>query len=163
MCQKSKWRSAEIQTKILSLALLSIIFMSGCAPHIKPTDVCNFDIPVSQLHSNENFDYIDFFDFSIDIAKENGFQPPMKYDKDAGLIVFGSKKMHSMPGLKMIVYMWVDEASENVCMNYHILHVEGTALSDGIARENMLNFKNDLEEGYALRIENMERIFKKYQ
>ena len=39
---------------ILSVTLFSIILISGCAPHIKPTDVCNFDLPVSQLHSNSS-------------------------------------------------------------------------------------------------------------
>ncbi len=151
---------------ILGITLFSIILISGCVPAIKPTDVCEFSIPVSQLYSNKDFDYIDFFDFSIDIARENDFQPIWEYDKDRGLIVFGNYKVLTMPGLKMIVYMWVDDpssgSSDNVCINYQILDVE-SALSHGMAKEAILNFKSELEQKYSERIEDMKRIYKKYQ
>jgi hypothetical protein len=157
----------KLKKLILCISLFSIILISSCVSSIKPTDVCEFNIPVSQLYANEDFNYVDFFDFSIDIARENNFQPVWEYDKDRELIVFGNSKIVSMPGLKMVVYMWVENPSsgsvDNICINYQLLPVRESAISHGIAKEAMFNFKNELEQKYSERIEDMKRIYKKYQ
>jgi hypothetical protein len=157
----------KLTKSILCISLFYIIFISGCIHRIKPTDVCEVNIPVSQLYSNDDFDYIDFFDFSIDIARENNFQPVWDYDKDRKLIVFGNDNIDTMPGHKMVVYMWVENpysgSVDNICINYYILKVKGSVISDGIAKDTILNFKDELEHKYSERIEDMKRIYKKYQ
>lgn len=152
--------------RLLQLGLaFSLITLSACAPTIKPTDSCKIDIPVTEFSSNNNFDYIDFFDFSVDVAKENNFQPPMLYDKEKGLIVFGNEEILEMPGLKMVVYMWVDnpQSVDEICINSQLLDTRAGTVTEGMANESLLNFKEELISGYNQRIDDMERIYKKYQ
>lgn len=157
----------KFKTAIIFFALSSALFISGCAQKIKPTDICKYKISTSDLSQSGAFDYIDFYDFAIEVSKENNFQPPMKYDKEHGSLVFGDEEVDTMPGLKMIVFMWLDnqhsESAENVCMNYQIIEIDGEPVTEGIADGAIFKFKKELEQKYTERLTEMRRIYDKYQ
>lgn len=154
--------------KIIFYTLIfAVVLISGCAPKVKPTDICKYDIPISKIYFGEEFDFIDFFDLAIEIAKDNHFQPPMEYDKNEGLLVFGNEEVDTMPGLKMVVYMWLGNSPsgtiDNVCINSQILEVKGSSLTEGTSKEAILTFKEALERKYSEKLENIKRLRKKYQ
>ncbi len=67
----------------------------------------------------------------------------------------------------MVVFMWVDNPSsgeiEKVCINSQLLEVRGGSMTEGIASEALLNYKIELVKKYKKHVEDMQRIFKKYQ
>ena len=151
----------------LSVVAIAVLLVSGCSPKLKPTDNCRYNIHVSDLYSVEDFNYIDFFDLAVEVSKDHNFPPPMKYDKSDGLLVFGHEDVDTMPGHKMVVYMWVDSPfqvmTENVCLNFQILDVRGSYLTDSTTAPIMIDFINDLEDKYKKYIEDTKRIMEKYQ
>ena len=64
---------------------------------------------VSQMCPIERFDTVEFLDLAIEVAKEKHFPPPMEYDKNNGKLMFGHEDVDTMPGHKMVVYMWTDD------------------------------------------------------
>lgn len=151
----------------LFVAALAVLLVSGCSPKLKPTDNCRYNIHVSDLYSVEDFNYIDFFDIAVEVSKEHNFPPPMKYDRSDGILVFGHEDVDTMPGHKVVVYMWVDNPSqgmtENVCINFQILDVRASYLTDSSTGQIINDFTSELEKKYTEHIENTNRIMEKYQ
>lgn len=148
------------------IALFSALIFVGCATKIAPTNVCKYKIEVSEIGAENGIDAIDFFDMAIDVAKEHRFPPPMTYDKNVGMLVFGHEDVSTMPGLKMVVYMWVPNedlsATENICINTQQLESRETLISESMAAEKVANFTNDLEDRYKEKLENTERLMRKF-
>lgn len=157
-----------MNTKVLNLVLLFafLLLFSGCASKVRPTDVCKYPIPISELGSGSDFDAVEFFDLAIEVAKEHKFAPPMKYDHGTGLLVFGHEDVETMPGLKMVTYMWVDsqvaDMVENVCVNIQLLDVKASSLDPVTAGRVIEEFEDDLKQAYQDKIENNKRIMEKY-
>ena len=151
----------------LIFIFLLIILLSGCAKKIEPTDICKFKIPVSSFETGQNFDYIDFFDVAIEEAKDHSFPPPMQYDKRQGLLVFGHKDVETMPGHKMVVYVWSDSSSNqpggDLCINYQILDVKGSFLTETSSDRIIIDYMDELKNRYKTKIEDTNRLMKKYQ
>lgn len=149
------------------VAALAVLLVSGCSPTLKPTDNCRHNIHVSDLYSAEDFNYIDFFDIAVEVSKDHNFPPPMQYDRSEGILVFGHEDVDTMPGHKIVVYVWADNPSqgltENVCINFQILDVRGSYLTDSSTEQIITDFTSDLLKQYSEHIENTKRIMEKYQ
>lgn len=146
---------------------LLIIILSGCAQKIEPTDNCKFKIPVSSFEGGKNLDYVDFFDVAIEEAKNHSFPPPMQYDKRQGLLIFGHEDVETMPGQKMVVYVWSNSSNNrpegDICINYQILEVKGSYLTETSSDQITLKYMDKLKNRYKTKIEETKRLMEKYQ
>jgi len=152
----------------LALILISLLFLilSGCASKTKPTDDCWYPISVSDNFSDNSIDATEYFDLAVEVAKDHHFPPPMLYDKNNGLLIFGHEKIKTMPGEKMVVYMWVPDkqvyAARNLCVNTQILDVKGSALNKSASSHIVSNFVNDLNRRYQAKLDNNKAIMERY-
>ena len=150
----------------LLLVLAFFILLTACSSKVKPTDVCKYPIPISELYPSAQFDPTEFYDLAIEVASEHNFAPPMKYDKSVGLLVFGHEDVETMPGLKMVTYMWLDtpveDMVEHVCVNIQILDVKASSLNPVTAGEIVEQFQEDLKKAYVEKMRNNERLMEKY-
>lgn len=158
----------KTRVNFLTLLLISLffLFLPGCASKTKPTDVCWHPIAVSEKFSEKSIDATDYFDLAVEVAKDHHFPPPMKYDKNNGVLIFGHEKIKTMPGEKMVVYMWVPNKevyfAQDICVNTHILDVKGSALNKSVSTQIISNFVDDLNRRYQAKIDNNRRIMNKY-
>jgi len=143
-----------------------LLLLPGCGSKVVPTDVCKYQISVSDLDADKEIDVIDFFDLAIEVSKDHMFPPPMKYDKNVGMLVFGHEDVNTMPGLKLVIYMWIPDgdlsAVQSICMNTQSLETREGPVTENNAADIVSNFVDELENRYREKEENKKRLIKKY-
>jgi hypothetical protein len=147
-------------------AIACLLLLPGCGSKAVPTDVCKYQISVSDLDTGGEIDAIEFFDLAIEVSKDHMFPPPMKYDKNVGMLVFGHEDVDTMPGLKLVVYMWAPNgdlsAVQNICVNSQALETREGPVTENNAAEIVSTFVADLENRYREKEENKRRLINKY-
>ncbi len=155
------------KTILLALILVTLI-TSGCGMfRPKPTEICQNKIEIKDLGPIDEFDKIDFLELAIEVAKDKHFQPPTRYDKARGvegangIVVFGRKDWDRMPGIPMIIYLFVrDDSSEEICIN--AFPYRKNEMMETRIRIIIDEYKEELINQYKQRQEEKKYLLNKY-
>lgn len=153
---------------VLFILVFTLLFY-GCAifkPN--PTEECQTKINVNDFGNIEEFDKIGFLELAIEVGKEKGFPPPMYYEKSTGfrgadgIVIFGKEGLDRMPGLPMVIHVFIKERKpDQVCINA-ILHKKDQVTKQRV-KEIMEDYSDELSNQYKQKQENLKAIMKKYQ